>query len=83
MLRLCAYYLDTYGFLLSKFLTFTLKREKQIINDINVASIVMWQSYFLHNCCEIHFTLFSRKFTSVVIYAPILGKIMLAKSLLV
>ena len=50
---------------------------------IIVASIVVWRSYFAHSCCQIHLKLFFRKFTFVIIYAPILGKIVLAKSLLV
>ena len=61
----------------------SLKRGKEIIYDIIVASVVVWRSYFAHSCCQIHFTLFCCKFTFVVIYAPIWGKIGLAQSLLV
>ena len=64
-------------------LNFYLKKRKLFIYDIVVASIVVWQFYFAHNCCHIYFILFCCKLTFVVIYAPISGKIVLAQSLLV
>ena len=54
-----------------------------MINDINVTSIVLWQSFFDHSCCQTHFMLFCRKFTFVVIYPPISGLKVFAQSLLV
>ena len=56
------------------------KRKKY---DICVAPIVVWRSYFAHSCSQIHFTLFCCKFAFLVIYTPILGKIVLVQSLLV
>ena len=53
------------------------------MDNIKVACIVVLQSYFAHSCCQIHVTLFYCKFTFIVIYAPILGKIVLAQSFLV
>ena len=52
----------------------------KLIDDKNVTSIVVWWSYFAHSCCQRHVTLFCCNFTFVVIYAPILGKIVLAQS---
>ena len=51
--------------------------------DIIVSSIVVWQSYFAHSFCQIHFTLFCRKFTFVVSYPSISGNIIFAQYLLV
>ena len=45
----------------------------KLFYDIIIASIVVWRSYFAHSCCQINLTLFCRKSTFVVIYAPILG----------
>ena len=59
------------------------KEEKKINHDINVASIVVWRSYFAHSYCQIHFTLFCRKFTFVVSYASISGNKVFAQYLLV
>ena len=53
-------------------MAFTLKSGNKIINDINIVSLVVWRSYFANSSCQIHFTLFCHKFTSVVIYAPCL-----------
>ena len=75
MLRFCAFWGNTYGFKISKILTFTLKIRQQIIYYLIVAYIVVWQSYFAHSCCQIHFTLFCRKFALGLIHAPILGKL--------
>ena len=44
------------------------KEEENLINYIIVASIYVWQSYFAHTCCQIHFKLFCREFTFVAIY---------------
>ena len=73
MLRFLNFLGGTYGFYLSKFFTFNLKKRRKKIGDINVASIVVWQYHFAHSCYQIHFTLFCRKFTFVVIYALIFG----------
>ena len=47
-----------------------------VINHIIVASIDVWQSYFAHTFCKIHFTLFfsPRKFTFFAIYAVFWAK---------
>ena len=58
----------TYGFLLGKFVTLTLKRETNFTNYITVSSTDVWQSYFNHSFCQIHFTLFWYEFTFVAIY---------------
>ena len=44
-------------------LIFTLKWGTSLNNYIIFASIDVWQSYFTHTCCQIHFTLFCCKFT--------------------
>ena len=65
----CLPYAGFFFYLFSKFLNFTLKKGEKKINFIIVASIDMWQSYFAQTCCQIHFTLFCRKFTFVAINA--------------
>ena len=82
ILQFCAFWGETYGFKLGIFFYFYVKKRKTIIYDINIASIVVWRSYFAHTCCQIQFMLFCCKFTCVVIYTPNLGKIVLAQSLL-
>ena len=62
--------------------TFTLKRGQKNNYDIIIASIVVWRSYFAHNCCQ-NTMLFCCKFTFLVFYTPTSGKIVLALSLLV
>ena len=69
---------NTFNFL--TFLTLNLKRGTNLNNEIFVASMDVWQSYFTHSCCQIHFTLFRRKFTFVAIYAFFAGKIVLAEN---
>ena len=39
-------------------LTFIFKRGKLVINQIIVASTDVWQSYFDHTFCKIHFMIF-------------------------
>ena len=63
-------------------LNFTLKRGKFVITHINVASIDVWQSYFAHSICKIHFTLFCCKFTFVAIFALFQVKYFLLKTCL-
>ena len=71
-----------FGMILLAF-NFPLKKRKMLIYDIIVTSIVVWRSYFAHNCCQIHFTVFCCRFNFVTVYAPILGKIVFAQFLLV
>ena len=52
-------FLVSYLWLLMKYiLNFTLKRGQKSMYDINVASIVVWWSYFAHSCCPIHLCCF-------------------------
>ena len=46
-----------------------LKEKKLVFNHIVVASIDVWQSYFAHSFCKIHFMLFCCKFTFLAIYS--------------
>ena len=44
------------------------KKRKFVIYNIIVASIDVWQSYFAHSFCKMHFTLVCCKFTFLAIY---------------
>ena len=74
---------NTFGFLVGKFKNFTFKVIFFLNYYMILAFIDVWQSYFTHTCCQIHFTQFCRKFTFVAIFSLFLGKIVLAETLLV
>ena len=75
MSQFCIVWGNTYGFYFGKLLTFTLNGGTDLNNYIILASIDVWQSYFTHTCCQIHFALFCFKLSLVAIYALFLGKI--------
>ena len=76
---------DFWGIFMTFLFDFTMKRGKYLINYVIVASIDVWESYFAHTYCQIHFMLFffSLQINFCCNSRTFAGKIVLPQALLV